>query len=126
MAVDVKQVPGRRTVHYDSLNEFLADAERLAGGPVRTLGNRSFASILQHLALVMDGSVDDAFRLVRFPLFVRIAARLMRKKIFARGLRPGIRLPGDADARAWPGYSERMNRRRAARLLLLVSPGTPS
>jgi hypothetical protein len=102
MAVDVKQVSDRRIVHYNSFHEFLEDAERMSGISVRTLGNRSFGSILQHLALTMNGSIDDAFRRMRFPWYVRIMARLMRKKIFARGLRPGIRLPAKADASAWP------------------------
>lgn len=106
MAVDVKHVVDRRVVRYDTLQDLLADAEQLAAGPVRTLGNHSFGQILRHLALTMNGSIDDAFSSIRFPWWIRFLARMRRKAIFAGGLRPGIRLPSDADVYAWPKEKE--------------------
>jgi hypothetical protein len=102
MAVDVRSVTNRRAVHYESLHDLLADAERLAGGPVRTLGNKGFGQILRHLALAMNGSIDVQFSRMRFPWWMRIMARFYRKRVFARGLRPGIVLPANAEARLWP------------------------
>jgi Protein of unknown function (DUF1569) len=102
MAVDVKSVSNRRAVRYKTLHDFLADAERLAGGPVRTLGNKSFGQIIRHLALTMNGSIDVQFSRMRFPWYLRIMARYYRKRIFARGLRPGIELPANAEPLLWP------------------------
>jgi hypothetical protein len=59
MAVDSRKVSDRRVVHFDRLQDLVADAERLAAGPVRSLGNRSFEQILGHLALFMSGSINN-------------------------------------------------------------------
>jgi hypothetical protein len=102
MAVDVTKVTNRRQVHYESLQDLISDAERLSAGPVRTLGNKSFEQILRHLSLVMDVSIDGSGKPLPMPLYIRVLARLLKKKILARGLRPGIRLGADGDARVWP------------------------
>ncbi len=100
MAVDVKKVANRRPVHYNSLDEFVTDAESLGQGPVRALGNWSYEQILAHLAFAMNGSIDGiAFKI---PWHVRSLARLLRKPILKRGLRPGFRLSQADDSRAFP------------------------
>ena len=38
-AIDTRRVKNRRDVRFSNFNEFLADADRLASGPVRQLGN---------------------------------------------------------------------------------------
>jgi hypothetical protein len=106
MAVDVKSVSDRRKVHYDSLRDLVADVERLAAGHVRTIGNRSFGQILGHLTLVMNNSIDGKSSALGIPWHIRIAARLLRKQILARGLRPGFNLPEREDARMWPAADQ--------------------
>ncbi len=99
MAVDVKAVANRRAVHYDSLQDLLEDAEQLGKGEVRALGNRSFVQILQHLTFAMNGSIDGSNLQIPWP--IRKIARLLRKRILAKGLTPGFKLSPDNDARAW-------------------------
>ncbi len=102
MAVDVKKVSNRRSVRYQTLQDLVEDAERLGAGEVKTLGNRSFEEILSHLALVMNGCIDSRGDHIRFPLHIRVLARVLRGYIFSRGLTPGRQLSADADRRLWP------------------------
>ena len=46
--------PERRVLTFQSLDEVIADAERLAAGKVRTTGSHTFGQILNHLALSQD------------------------------------------------------------------------
>jgi hypothetical protein len=79
MPVDTKKVQGRRKLDYGSYEEMLADADRLASGPVKTLGNWSAGQIFRHLAIGYDNSVDG-FRFT-MPLYIRVAARVFQKTI---------------------------------------------
>jgi hypothetical protein len=106
MAVDVKRVSERRKVHYDSLRDLVTDVDKLAAGNVRTVGNRDFGQILRHLSLVMNNSIDGKSSALGIAWYIRIAARLLRKRILARGLRPGFNLPEREDARVWPPAGE--------------------
>ena len=58
MAVKTSKVSGRRRLHFGSLDEVLAEAERLAAGPYRKLGNWRLGEILMHLALAGNKSID--------------------------------------------------------------------
>jgi hypothetical protein len=102
MTVDVKKISNRRQVRYRSLQELLTDVDQLAKGEVRTLGNRSFVEILRHLNLVMNNSIDVSNSTLRLPWYIRIAGRLLRKQILARGLQPGFQLPTAEDEKVWP------------------------
>jgi hypothetical protein len=107
MAVDVRKVTDRRKLRYSTLQDLVSDADRLATGQVRSLGNRSFEEILGHLILVMNGSIDGSDKPLRFPWYVRIRARLLRKVIFNRGLPAGHNLPPEADSKMWPRLGDR-------------------
>lgn len=58
MAVDTKKVIGRRSLHFASLDEILAEAERLAAGRHRQLGNWTLGQILMHLARAGEAYID--------------------------------------------------------------------
>ena len=58
MAVDTKAVTGRRTLRFDTIDEMLADVERLNQGPVKALGNWSPGQVLKHQTIIMVGSLD--------------------------------------------------------------------
>ena len=48
--VNAKTVPGRRTVRFNSLDEVVADAERLVASPeTKMLGNWPLEKLLMHL-----------------------------------------------------------------------------
>jgi hypothetical protein len=94
--VDTRRVRQRRKIRYQSFDEFLADAERLAERPVRELGNWKLAQIFDHLARSMNVSVDGTQE--RFPWALRIALRLVRKRIIGHPLKPGYHVPENVAA----------------------------
>ena len=50
--------PLRRRLHFQSLDEVLAEAEHLAVIPTRRLGNWTLGQNLMHLAKVYEKSID--------------------------------------------------------------------
>ncbi len=94
MAVNTKRVVGRRTVHYESFAEVLADAERMATIPVRTLGNWSVGQIYTHLARSIDVMIDGAP--FSAPLPMRWLLRAIKGWILQRPLPVGFQLPKQA------------------------------
>jgi hypothetical protein len=100
MSIDTKQVANRRQVNYQSLADVLADAERLSSGRVRTLGNWSAGQIFQHLANAMNGSIDGLPG--TFPWYVRIIARLFKKKLINNPMPAGLKVPSDLAEKVMP------------------------
>lgn len=101
MAVDTKTVKNRRQVSYRSYNDILADAETLAARDVKTLGNWSYAQILEHLAAGMDASIDG----VPFsaPLPMRIIGKYFLKSRFLnKSLPSGYQIPKTAEKEFLP------------------------
>ena len=73
----------RRELHFDSLDEVLAEAERLAAAnEVATHGNWSLGQILMHLARAVDLSIDGAD--FKVPFFVRLIGPLMKRRIMKK------------------------------------------
>lgn len=99
MTINVKKVTNRRKVHYNTLQEFLDDAERLGKGAVHTLGNKSYSQILHHLAFAINGSVDGSVLVLPWP--IRTVARLLRKRILNGGMSPGFKLSRRNEVKAW-------------------------
>ena len=91
MPVDTAKVEGRRTVEYHSLDDVVADADRLTSGPLKTLGNWSAGQIFRHLATAVNGSIDG-FK-SGFPWFIRVPAKLFKKKLLNGAMPPGLRVP---------------------------------
>ena len=83
----------RRTVSYPSLDAVVADAERLVEAEAGTTGNWSVGQILEHLATVMDKSIDGFD--FRPALPVRLVGRWFLKNRFLRkGMPAGFQLKG--------------------------------
>ena len=79
MTVDTKKVAQRRDVHYDSYDDVLADAERLASGDILTVGNWTLGQIFEHLAQTMNSSIDGTD--MKFPwLMKKIILLFINKK----------------------------------------------
>jgi hypothetical protein len=94
MAVNTAKVDGRRKLDYASLEELLADADRLSSGPVKELGNWSAGQIFKHLATAYNGSIDGFTMTFRLPL--RVMAKLFKKKLIAGPMPAGFNLPAGA------------------------------
>ena len=92
--------PERRELSFASLDDVIAEAERLVGGEVRTTGNHSFGQILKHLAITHDmttGKLEGP----RPPLLMRLMVPLIKSSIL-KNVKPGFKLPAKAEAFFWP------------------------
>ena len=90
MAVNTKKVSGRRAVRYESLDELLADAERIAKSDVETLGNWSPGQVYAHLAKTMNCSIDGFD--FSMPAPVRLMLTLfMKRKFFKKEIPAGFK-----------------------------------
>jgi hypothetical protein len=95
VTVNTAKVTGRRKVRYDSYNDLLRDAERLAAGKVRPLGNWSYGQVLEHLSRAMNAAIDGADYQVSW--FIRLVAKLFFKNRALKGPMPaGFKLPSNA------------------------------
>jgi len=90
--VDSRRVAGRRQLRYRDFDDLLGDAEHLAAGPTRALGNWSLGQVLKHLALTMEMAVDgnpfDAHWLICL-----VARLLFRRTLIYSHMSPGYQLP---------------------------------
>jgi hypothetical protein len=89
--VNTAKVPGRRQLSFESYEELLADLDRLGSRPVRHLGNWSPGQNFRHLATVYNNSIDG-FTL-KFPLPLRMVAKLFRKRLMSMSMPAGFKLP---------------------------------
>lgn len=104
MSVDTTKAVGRRTLYFERIEEIVADAERVAAGPHRTLGNWSAGQIFMHLARNFDLSIDGG---VSAPWPVKIIARLfLKRRLLRRPMPAGYQLPAKAATQLVPGETE--------------------
>ncbi len=99
MQINTKKVQGRRKVRYESLDELLADAQRLSETEVCALGNWSQGQIYEHLARSFNSSIDGVgFSL---PAPVRwLMSLLMKQKYLKKEVPAGFKttdqfMPGE-------------------------------
>jgi hypothetical protein len=99
--VNTSAVKDRRPVHFEKLQDVVTDAEMLvAAKQVRALGNWTLGQALGHLAVGMNGTIDGMP--FKPPLWLRILARLMKRKFLKGPMPPGFRLPKEAEAKMVP------------------------
>jgi hypothetical protein len=91
MPVNTAKVEGRRKLNYTSLQDVLADADRLGSGNVQTLGNWTAGQIYRHLATAFNGSIDGFG--FTFPWYFRLMGGLFKKKLVSGAMPPGMNLP---------------------------------
>jgi len=91
MSIETKHIGGRRALRFASVREVLADAERVAVGAPKTLGNWSPGQIFLHLARGIDASIDGVEMKLPWPM--RLVGRLARGRILRGAMRAGINLP---------------------------------
>src|SRR5258708_40283419 len=82
----------RREVRYASIDEFRADADRLARIKIRTVGKWTYSQILDHLSRTIVASLDGFG--FKAPWFARaLIAPFMKNAILTKGMKPGFNLP---------------------------------
>lgn len=94
MLVDTRRVQGRRKLHYNTLDDLLADAEALASGEIKQMGNWSPGRTFQHIARALHTSVDGSPLVIPWP--VKLLLRTMKRRFLTRTLDPGFKLRGKA------------------------------
>jgi Protein of unknown function (DUF1569) len=101
MTIDTKLVANRRTLRYESLSDFLADAEAQAEGATHTLGNWTLPQIFDHLSRSLRVAVrgTDAW----FSLPARLFLHAVRRRFFSRPMQPGIHVPSQLERVLRPG-----------------------
>ena len=96
MAIDTRQVLNRRQLRYESLDDFLGDADRLATGNSRTLGNWTLAQIFDHLARWFHMAVEGTD--VRVPRWVQFMLWQWRKRSLSMPSKPGFKIPSPLES----------------------------
>ena len=86
----------RRTLRFDSADQAIAEAERLAAaereGRLERAGNWTLGQTLGHLATWANFAFDGYPPEVRAPLPVRMILRLMRGRILSKGMTAGVKI----------------------------------
>ena len=94
--------PERRELQFNSLDDAVADVERLAKGPVRTTGNHSFGQIIEHLARTHDMATGKV-QVPAPPFLMKLMLTLFKSRILSdKPLAPGVKLPKQSEAFFWP------------------------
>jgi hypothetical protein len=116
MSVDCKKVQGRRKLNFTSLDDVVADAEKLVATPTtKMLGNWPLGRLLTHLANSIDRSIDGSS--VRAPLIVRLIAPFLKGRVLKNGMPVGTQLPKQAEVTLYPAVDtsqEGLEKLRAA------------
>jgi hypothetical protein len=92
-AIDTAKVTERRQLHFNNIEDILADVNQLACcREIKPLGNWSAGQIFQHLATVMNKSIDGFDTHLPAPL--RFGLRLLFKnKFLYKPMSAGFKLP---------------------------------
>ena len=92
---------GRRALRFNSIDDAVADAERLVAaereGRYERCGNWTLGQALGHLTTWASFAFDGYPKEVQAPLPVRMILRLMRNRIINKGMMSGVkigRVPG--------------------------------
>ena len=97
-AVNTAQVANRRILHFDSVDQMLAEVDRLVeaqkAGRLKQLGNWTLGQTLGHLACWMEYAYTPAP--LKPPFFIRWILRLRRNNFIWKPMKPGVRIPGVA------------------------------
>ena len=102
MPVIAKTVQGRRGVSFRTMDDIVADAEKLvASSTTRTIGNWPLAKLIMHLSQTVDNSIDGFQS--KAPLMIRLIMPFFKNKLInAKELKPGINLPKATIPDAFP------------------------
>jgi hypothetical protein len=97
-AANTGPVPGRRSLRFNSIDDVMAEVERLAEaerkGRLRRLGNWTLGQALNHLACWAEYCYTGTP--LKVPFFVKWPLRLRKRKFLSEPMRSGMRIPGVA------------------------------
>ena len=83
-----------RALHFDDLDQIVAEAERLSERGYRMHGHWTLGQVCAHVAILMECSLDGfGFKL---PLRYRLLGRLLKKRLLNQPIPAGVRFPARA------------------------------
>jgi hypothetical protein len=98
-AMDTGQGSSRRKLKFESIDQVLAEVDRLVeaerAGRLKRLGNWTLGQTLGHLAAWAEFAHSPAP--LKVPFFIKWALRLRKRKFFYEPMRAGVRIPGVED-----------------------------
>lgn len=102
MRVNARAVQGRRDVSFQTMDEIVADVEKLAASPTtKMIGNWPLKKLITHLTQTVDCSIDGFH--MKAPLLIRLIMPLFKGHFLkAKKMKPGINLPKSTEAAAFP------------------------
>ena len=101
MSVDTRAVQGRRKLCFTSLDQVVADAEKLVNSSnTRVLGNWPLPQLLTHLAKAIDVSIDGTN--AKAPWIVRMIGPYLKGRVLTKGVPTGRNLPKSVEASFFP------------------------
>jgi hypothetical protein len=103
--VDTAELSARRVLHFDSLDEMLAEVDRLVEaerhGSLKRLGNWTLGQTLGHLASWTEYGYDG-YPPLRVPFFIRWMLRLLKRTYCTSPCGPAPRFRACREARWRP------------------------
>ena len=94
--VDTGKVAGRRVLRFESIDQALAEVERLTeaerAGRLRRLGNWTLGQALGHLAAWAEYGYTGSP--LKVPLLIKCILRLRKRKFLYGPMRAGVKIPG--------------------------------
>jgi len=93
-AIKTRKVDGRRSLRFARMTDVLADVDALDEAPARrSLGNWSPAQNVDHVASVIDASLDG-FPIEKMAWPLRLMGKLLRDRALTRPMSAGFKVPG--------------------------------
>jgi hypothetical protein len=130
--IDTGKVAGRRTLRFETIDQALAEADRLAeaerAGRLRRLGNWTLGQTLGHLAAWVEyGYTGNPLKV---PFFIKWILRLQKRRFLYGTMQAGVKIPrveGGTLATDLVPPDEGLGRfRRALERLKAEAPTAPS
>ena len=126
--------PQRRQLRFNTIDDALAEAERLVaadcGGRVTRCGNWELGQMLGHLATWANFAFDGYPSEITPPLPVRLIGRMMKNRVINKGMMPGMkigRVPGGTLGTEVMSPDEGLSRfRTAMERLRTTDPAKPN
>jgi hypothetical protein len=94
--VDTKKARGQRKLRFESIDDALAEVDRLVqaehAGRLKRVGNWTLGQALGHLAAWVEYSYTGAP--LKVPFFIKWILRLQKRKFLYKPMPTGARIPG--------------------------------
>src|SRR4051794_17832631 len=93
--IDTANVTGRRELHFNSIDDALAEADRLAAlersGQLQCLGNWSCGQVFNHLAIWAEYAYSP--NPLKPPFVIKLMLRMMKKRFLYAPMKVGAKIP---------------------------------